>query len=272
MKPMRTVVLVALVLVLILVLVWFRLERPTEPAAVEEIPVAALVEPEAPIRHPLPELATIPAEAEEEGIPPLPEPGQSDPFVQALLRELFGETTVRKLLSAPHFLPRMMIIIDALPRRDLPLQHLPVTSPRGSFQVADGDDGALIASANFARYAPYVELAESVPARHLAQSYLRVYPLLDQIYREMGHPDGYFHDRMIAVLDHLLATPRVEEPILLEEHIARYRYADPQLEALSAGQKILIRMGSHNADRIKAVLAELRRQLTVASKPPAARN
>ncbi len=272
MKPLRIVVFVVLVLVLSLALVWFRLNRKTEPPAVEEASVAALVEPETPVRHPLPEPAAMPAETGEESIPALPEPGQSDAFIQALLKQLFGETAARELLSAPHFMPRMMIIIDALPRRDLPLQHLPVAPPRGSFRVAASDDGEVIASANFARYTPYVELAESVSSRQLAQSYLRIYPLMEQVYREMGYPEGHFHDRMIAVLDHLLATPRIEEPILLEEHIARYRYADPQLEALSAGQKLLIRMGSHNADRIKEVLNELRQQLTVSSKPMDTRN
>jgi hypothetical protein len=75
----------------------------------------------------------------------------------------------------------------------------------------------------------------------------------------MGHPQGYFHDRMIEVLDHLLATPEVSEPIPLVAHVSRYRFADPNLEALSAGQKILLRMGRNNAGRIKAVLQDFRK-------------
>ena len=46
-----------------------------------------------------------------------------------------------------------------------------------------------------------------------------------------------------------------------------YQFADPELEARSAGQKIMIRMGSENAARIKAKLQEVRRELT--SEPPA---
>ena len=40
------------------------------------------------------------------------------------------------------------------------------------------------------------------------------------------------------------------------------QFADPELEARSAGQKILIRMGSENAAVIKAKLREIRRELT----------
>jgi len=46
-----------------------------------------------------------------------------------------------------------------------------------------------------------------------------------------------------------------------------YVYADPKLEALSAGQKILLRMGSANAEQIKAKLREIRQALTRVSPP-----
>jgi hypothetical protein len=41
-----------------------------------------------------------------------------------------------------------------------------------------------------------------------------------------------------------------------------YQFADPALEGLPAGQKILIRMGPENASIIKAKLAELRAIVT----------
>ena len=39
---------------------------------------------------------------------------------------------------------------------------------------------------------------------------------------------------------------------------AYYLFADEDLESLSAGQKILIRMGPDNAARVKAKLVEIR--------------
>jgi Protein of unknown function (DUF3014) len=41
-----------------------------------------------------------------------------------------------------------------------------------------------------------------------------------------------------------------------------YEFADPALEARSAGQKIMIRMGSENAAKVKAKLREIRREVT----------
>ncbi len=37
-----------------------------------------------------------------------------------------------------------------------------------------------------------------------------------------------------------------------------YEFADPKLEELSAGQKILVRMGSKNTAKVKAKLLEIR--------------
>jgi len=43
-----------------------------------------------------------------------------------------------------------------------------------------------------------------------------------------------------------------------------YEFADPALENLSAGQKIVVRMGPENGKRVKDKLRAIRRELTVA--------
>jgi hypothetical protein len=41
----------------------------------------------------------------------------------------------------------------------------------------------------------------------------------------------------------------------------RYEYADPALEAMSAGRKMLMRTGPDNQARLQAKLKEIRQQL-----------
>jgi hypothetical protein len=53
----------------------------------------------------------------------------------------------------------------------------------------------------------------------------------------------------------------VRDPIALQRPNVLYEFADPELESLSAGQKLLIRMGSQNAGRIKGKLKEWRAAL-----------
>jgi len=94
--------------------------------------------------------------------------------------------------------------------------------------------------------------------------YLRFYPLFQKAYQDLGYPTGYFNDRLVKVIDMLLATPQIAAPIDLVRPNVMYVYADPKVESLPAGQKLLIRMGTDNAAVVKAKLMELRAIITVA--------
>jgi hypothetical protein len=50
-------------------------------------------------------------------------------------------------------------------------------------------------------------------------------------------------------------------PVKLVQPKVYYKYADPELEALNAGQKLLIRIGPQNTTLIKARLMELKVRL-----------
>jgi len=56
----------------------------------------------------------------------------------------------------------------------------------------------------------------------------------------------------------MLAAPEPAEPVRLIKPEAYFLFADPELEALPAGQKLMIRMGNDNAQRVKAKLREVR--------------
>jgi hypothetical protein len=96
----------------------------------------------------------------------------------------------------------------------------------------------------------------------LIEAYRLHQPLFDEAFAELGYGDVAFDDRLMETIDGLLATPEVSDPIRLIKPEAYFLFADPQLESLSAGQKILVRMGSDNASRVKAKLREIRAALT----------
>ena len=91
--------------------------------------------------------------------------------------------------------------------------------------------------------------------------YMRFYPLIQEAYDALGYKNRYFNDRFIFVIDHLLKTPEVIGTIQLVQPKVFYEYADPALESLSAGQKILLRIGPANMAILKAKLVEIRKGL-----------
>jgi len=129
-----------------------------------------------------------------------------------------------------------------------------------------------IAASNAARYNGIVLLAQSVDASKAAALYARLYPLFQQAYEELGYPGRYFNDRLVAVIDHLLQAPESSGPVQVrlvevkgdvpsQQPWVRYEYADPQMEAMSAGQKIMVRMGLENERKVKASLRAFRQQI-----------
>ena len=129
-----------------------------------------------------------------------------------------------------------------------------------------------IAPNNAARYNPIVMLAESIDPAKAAKVYARLYPLFQQAYEELGYPGRYFNDRLVAVIDHLLQAPEPAGPVPVrlvevkgkvqsQRPWVRYEYADPQLESLSSGQKIMVRVGLENERKLKASLRGFRDQI-----------
>lgn len=243
-------------------------ERSSVQVPVESVEDAGAQRQPVPPRYPVPppeekppaEMPSTAAKAPVE--PPFPVfLDEGDAYLKQRLPQLITRPELLRLLSLEHFIQKLVLIIDQLPGKAITRKYLPINPPPAGFTTSGRDDQLVIAAKNAERYHVYVELAEAIPDPVLLHLYRGLYPLFQQAYRELGNPEGYFNDRLIEVIDHLLDTPEPKEPIPLDAHVSRFRYADPSLEALSAGQKILLRMGNDNARRVKAKLARLRGEL-----------
>lgn len=205
------------------------------------------------IRHPVPGAETDAA--------PLPKLNESDQPLHDALVGIVGEEAVSRYLVPQEVIRHFVVTIDNLPRKKIALDLRPVKATPGSFVASGGGDSIVLDSENFARYTPLVQVVQAADAKQVAAVYRRFYPLFQEAYENLGYPSAYFNDRLIEVIDHLLETPEVKSPIKLVQPRVFYQFADPALESRSAGQKLLIRMGSENAEAIKAKLREIRAEV-----------
>ncbi|RZJ11746.1 MAG: DUF3014 domain-containing protein [Acidovorax sp.] len=261
---------------------WFWL-RPAEPLPPAGSPPTASA-PAAPAASvPMPEASgpqnlvdgLAPADA---ALPPLAE---SDTRVTALLGDLLGRDKVARFLVTEGFVRRVVATVDNLGRAQAPARMWPVQPASQRFTVEGPEGTQTVSPANAARYSAVLDFAEAVPLEAAVALYARLYPLFQQAYEELGYPKRYFNDRLVAVLDHLLLTPEPKGPLRVKllpvntevpdlRPWVRYEFADPALQALSSGQKILVRMGPANEARAKVLIRELRRRVAtgeVARKP-----
>lgn len=192
--------------------------------------------------------------------------------IEPALVELLGRRAVASFVETNDFPRRVVATVDNLGRASAPVAAWPVHPTPDRFLVQQQPDGTLIAAENATRYTPFVLLVGTLDVKRVVELYRRMYPLLQDSYREQGFGNRNFNDRVIEVIDLLLATPEpaqpprvqlteVKGPYQLERPWVRYRYADPALESLSAGQKILVRVGPVNERRLKHKLQELKDEL-----------
>ena len=196
---------------------------------------------------------------------PLPDLANSDPPLRDALTQLAGADAVKAYLVPEDLIRRIVVTVDNLPRQKIAVDKRPTNAIGGSF-AANGDElHATLNQQNFERYKPLVAVISKLDMQQLGAVYIHFYPLFQQAYQNLGYPNGYFNDRLVEVIDAMLATPEPKGPIQLVRPNVMYTFTDPALEARPAGQKLLIRMGPENAQAVKAKLTELRAAVTAGS-------
>ena len=222
-----------------------------QPEVVEEAPKEV-----GPI-HPM-----VPPESSEPSdriLVPLPALDDSDGYFLLALVDVFGPD-VRQVLVSDALIDKFVTSFDNLPRSHLAEKIRPVGNLPDQFLVDAGDvEGEFFLRAdNFNRYDSLVYLLKTADLEFIVATYHRFYPLLQESYLRLGYPKGYFNDRVVEVIDHLLTTPEPSQPIRLNRPHVLYEFADAELESLSSGQKLLLRMGSEHTATVKQVLSDLR--------------
>lgn len=232
-------------------------EVPPPPVTTVTPPPAASTGP----AYPLPQ---IPTSADPGDLAPLPPLRDSDSYFELELAGLLG-SGVADLLIDDALIQNIVATIDNLPRQTVAERIRPV-GPLDQPLLADGQDGSdefLLSPSSYDRFTPYAVMLSRADRDALVEVYRRFYPLFQEAYVDLGYPNGYFNDRLVDVIDHLLETPDVDQPVrLLRPHVL-YEFADPDLQALSAGQKLMIRTGPENTLLLRQFLEEVRDRIVV---------
>jgi hypothetical protein len=251
---------------------WFWLSRPEK--APEVTPASSLPPP-----------TEEASQAQRPTSTPLPAPDkelvQASGIPEALVA-LFGSEAVLRFLATKDFPRRAVATLDSLGRDHAPVAAWPVLPTPDRFLVDQAGGSRFISEGNSRRYEPFVAFVAAVDAARAVDLYRRMYPLLHQAYRELGFGGRSLNDRVLEVIDLLLATPepstrlevtltQVKGPIPSANPWTRYEFADGNLQRLAAGQKILLRVGPENRKQLKEKLQELRTQLLQVSVTAPAR-
>lgn len=237
------------------------LPQPQQPAV--DRPESAVVEAAVDDGPKYPVMPPDSTESVQRDLVPLPPLDDSDSYFLSALVDIFG-ANIETLLVKEALIDKFVATVDNLPRDHVAEKIRPAGRLPERFGVEEaGSDGRIFLSPdNYQRYDALVTKIASADIDAIVDAYRRFYPLFQRSYERLGYPSSYFNDRVVEVIDHLLATPpQRDEPIRLVRPHVLYKFADPRLEALSSGQKLLLRMGPEHAATVRRFLQDLRSEL-----------
>jgi hypothetical protein len=192
-------------------------------------------------------------------VPPvaLPPLDESDALVADLVRKLSSHPRVAAWLTTDGLVRNFAVVVLNIAEGETPNQLLRPLRPSSEFRVVERNGDLLVDPRGYERYKALAEAVASIDPKGSADLYATVKPRLEDAHRELGELNTPFDRTLERALVMLLRTPIPEGPIRVEPHGIGYDYADPKLEALSAAQKQLLRMGPENARAVQAKLREI---------------
>jgi hypothetical protein len=251
---------VIILAVALAVLLW-----PSEPERIIVTPVPVVMEPTVePVidAQPTTQIPETLVEQPEPDIIAEPQPLDiSDGTVKTKLLALSDYNEFARLLINEALLERFVIMTIALAEENIADNNRVLIQPEQSFRTYKQANKEWIDPASYKRYAPYVDVLESLETASLLQLYQEYKPAIENIFSEIGNPSDKFDQTLVEAIDVLLDTPEVPFPVEVFTDSVMYKFANRQLESLSAPQKQLLRTGPENMRRIKAKLREIKETL-----------
>lgn len=226
-----------------------------------EIKQATPVTEPAPVAAPDPVAASEPPLEPAAEATPLPPLDTSDAGVRQELSALSGwNGNALGLLVSDQLLRRFVTLVVNVAAGKVDHKSGPFLPIKGRFTVSSNMPLTMTTESQ-ARYNLYVEAITALDPQQCAALYRRYYPLLNNAYKELGEK-GNFHALVLKAIQQLESTPDLTQtPALIPAEKGMYKYVQPQLEALPAAQKQMLRSGWENVSKMKVWLRQLRSAL-----------
>ena len=240
---------------------WVFLRAPAgdpsdEPAAVASQSLATSASPEP--SAPGDDASDDPAAAPRLPLPPL---DASDARVRDEVGGLSSRAEWVDWLAPEDLVRRFVASVANVAAGESPRAHAQHLAPEASFQTVEIGDRVSIDSASYRRYDLAADVFASLDIGAAVALYHDMEPLFEEAYAEIGDPRQTFRDTLATALDRLIAVEVPDEDVALVRHATHYKFADPELEALSPAAKHLLRMGPTNAEKVQQKLRFLRSAL-----------
>lgn len=187
---------------------------------------------------------TLPAE-------PLPPVAQSDGFIRRVVALLSQHPTLARWLASDALVARTALAVEQVGDGRTPSVPFQFAKPRARAATISRGGDPVIDPASHRRWDDLAATVLSVDPHQAAELYRHVRPLFMETYRGMGHPDGNFDAAIGRAAGRVLATPVVQEPLVVEPRRGYVEHRSADLRRLPGISRQLLLMGPANVQRLQ---------------------
>jgi hypothetical protein len=189
-------------------------------------------------------------------VPPL---DQSDPLVRELVGQLSSHPRLAAWLATDGLIRNFTVAVTNIAEGKTPAGHLAALRPSSTFQVVEKGGDLYVDPRSYERYDSLAAAAASIQPAGAAGLYGTLKPRIEEAYRDLGFLETSFDRTLERAIALLLATPVPDAAVRLQAgpRGIGYGFADQRLEALTAAQKQLLRMGARNVRIVQSSLRDI---------------
>jgi hypothetical protein len=236
-SPTRWIVAIAAVIVAgsALTLWWTIRERPEAATPIPTAATNAAVASHRPNRQPV----------------DLPALDASDAAVRRMAAFLSQHPLFVRLLATKDLMRSTALVVQQIGDGKTPVDTLAVLRPTTKLTILGAESGR-VDPQSYSRWTPATQALTSIQPKDAAQLYVNVKRLLDDAYRDLGHPNANFDDAIVVAMQMLLSTPTPSGDLELLRRPTYFEHTDPTLVALRPVQKEFLLLGPDNRRHVAA--------------------
>ena len=236
------------------------------PTSKEAVPPVAIVEP-APVVPVVPEVVEV-IEVEPEPVAPeeitpviVEQPitaDTADEEARRVVDSLNAGKPAAQFVAGDYVVERSVALADHLRRGEVPYTLIPVSRPKQPFKILDDGLRVTIHPDSFERYDPFAQWIDGIDAEALVATYRKFSTVAAGALSAMGVTDISMDEVAVAAVTEVISVPNVDLSAELMKQEANWVYVDPELEAMPALHKQIVRMGPINMELVQSKAREIR--------------
>ncbi len=192
----------------------------------------------------------------------LPSLNDSDEYLKAELSAIDGGLPVLQYLVSEELIRKFVVMVENISRGEFPDRNRPVLDLNETMQVKEiGGEFYLMDEQSYKRFDNLIDALSNISTENAVNFYQQLLPLFEDACAELGLRNANFNELMFKAIENVTNAKTAAQAQQLKRPSINYLYADPLIENYTDVEKLLLRLGPENTEKLQRRLEFFKRRL-----------